>query len=76
MAFFDSLQSQPPPLGTFCSFYLKHKKRFCKMRAKEDARFCGEHRLFEDSIGRIPCPFDDKQYSYICMLCILIFVAQ
>lgn len=49
-----------------CNFFLVTKKRFCKMRTKQDSFFCGEHSIFDESADRntrIRCPYDTKQYS-------------
>ncbi len=56
--------SVEPVLGNppgMCSFYLPKKRRYCKMRAKEGAKYCGEHSIIIDH-DRISCPFDPNQY--------------
>lgn len=57
-------QLRPPrnekPNG--CQFWVKKKRRFCKMEAKKGLEFCGEHGTEEkaDKLeeNRIFCPLD------------------
>lgn len=57
----------PPP--DRCHFFVKRKKRNCRMLVKPGKKFCGEHALEKDnpdfanpnlSVKRIPCPYDPK----------------
>lgn len=52
-----------------CHFFVKRKKRNCRMLVKPGKKFCGEHALDKDnpdfqnpnlSVKRIPCPYDPK----------------
>lgn len=49
-----------------CSFYVARKRRFCKMRTKENSKYCGEHQNQDPSVGmdRVACPLDPKQYHF------------
>lgn len=55
-----------------CMYFVKKKKRYCRMTVKKGNKFCGEHQ--EDSLDsldcldkqkfqnkRIKCPFDPTQ---------------
>ncbi|XP_018026840.1 tRNA:m(4)X modification enzyme TRM13 homolog [Hyalella azteca] len=55
-----------------CTFYLNHKKRFCRMLASKGKKYCGQHMVAESSPDeegriRVPCPLDPKHsvYSHI-----------
>lgn len=61
-----------------CKFYVKRKRRFCKMMVKTGREYCGEHETIvvkRDSNGeakpdevtgedRIPCPLDGNHTLY------------
>lgn len=56
-----------------CKYFVKRKKRFCRMTVKSDKEYCGEHEPCEytpetqatESKLRIVCPLDSKQYVSI-----------
>ncbi|XP_033477797.1 tRNA:m(4)X modification enzyme TRM13 homolog [Epinephelus lanceolatus] len=49
------------PLPGRCGFFVKKKKRFCKMIIARGKVFCGEHATMEEgSSRRIVCPLDPK----------------
>nr|XP_053646611.1 uncharacterized protein LOC128698409 [Cherax quadricarinatus] len=53
--------------GKTCSFYVKRKKRYCKMLVRAGQSYCGQHLVEEhvngetNQLKRIPCPLDPKQ---------------
>ncbi|XP_042218011.1 tRNA:m(4)X modification enzyme TRM13 homolog [Homarus americanus] len=53
-----------------CLFYVKRKKRYCKMLVRAGQQYCGQH-LVEEHVNeetihlkRIPCPLDPKHSCY------------
>jgi tRNA:m4X modification enzyme len=51
-----------------CMYFVKRKKRFCRMTVREGKRYCGEHQRdtanFNDAEiidKRVECPLDPKQ---------------
>ncbi|KAK0176982.1 hypothetical protein PV328_001079 [Microctonus aethiopoides] len=57
-----------------CRFFLKRKKRYCRMTVKEENTYCGEHMEISEehkklngstpSHTRIKCPFDNSHTCY------------
>nr|XP_045603339.1 tRNA:m(4)X modification enzyme TRM13 homolog [Procambarus clarkii]XP_045603340.1 tRNA:m(4)X modification enzyme TRM13 homolog [Procambarus clarkii]XP_045603341.1 tRNA:m(4)X modification enzyme TRM13 homolog [Procambarus clarkii] len=53
-----------------CRFYVKRKKRYCKMLVKVGQHYCGQHLVEEHLNGeknqfkRIPCPLDPKHSCF------------
>ena len=61
------LVTKNPEAGA-CSFYVNIKQRFCKMRTKPGALYCGEHRGLESGdsgTDRVPSQYDPNQYMNI-----------
>eukprot|EP00066_Takifugu_rubripes_P027708 XP_011616974.1 PREDICTED: tRNA:m(4)X modification enzyme TRM13 homolog [Takifugu rubripes] len=48
------------PSSNSCGFFVKKKKRFCKMIAASGKIYCGEHATMEEAGSRIVCPLDPK----------------
>ncbi|KAK9873641.1 hypothetical protein WA026_023426 [Henosepilachna vigintioctopunctata] len=53
-----------------CKFFVKRKKRYCRMKVKQSELYCCEHQI-EHTHGeknnfniRIPCPLDSKHSCY------------
>lgn len=54
-----------------CTFFLKRKKRYCRMTVKDENTYCGEHMEISEKHNklngsktlhaRIKCPFDNSQ---------------
>lgn len=48
-----------------CMYFVKRKKRFCRMTVQKGKQFCGEHQgainLGTVADQRIKCPLDPKQ---------------
>lgn len=61
---FKSDRTLENPVDGVCSFFVVRKSRFCKMRTKENSKYCGEHQNHDPSMqmNRILCPLDPKQY--------------
>ncbi|KAF2357008.1 Zinc finger CCCH-type TRM13 [Trinorchestia longiramus] len=56
-----------------CSFYVKHKKRLCRMMVVKGKKFCGQHLTADntpDENGRVrvPCPLDSNHSVYAHMM--------
>jgi len=54
--------------GNHCMYFVKRKKRFCRMTVREGKRYCGEHQQdaanSDDEViidKRVECPLDPKQ---------------
>lgn len=54
-----------------CQYFVKRKKRYCRMTVKKNNQFCGEHQPNQNEIvqdlskkRRIVCPLDSKQLVY------------
>lgn len=45
-----------------CQFFVQRKRRFCRLRARDTAQYCGEHLTAAETADgadeRIPCPLD------------------
>lgn len=65
-----STRNNPNPSG--CNFFVARKKRFCRLLARDDEKYCAEHALpisYTDSSTncidsgplRVVCPLDNKQ---------------
>ncbi|XP_069960491.1 tRNA:m(4)X modification enzyme TRM13 homolog isoform X3 [Cherax quadricarinatus] len=56
--------------GKTCSFYVKRKKRYCKMLVRAGQSYCGQHLVEEhvngetNQLKRIPCPLDPKHSCF------------
>ncbi|KAK9764933.1 tRNA:m4X modification enzyme [Basidiobolus ranarum] len=50
----------PPNKPGQCNFWVKRKRRFCHLKAKQSNQYCGEHLVHQDNLDRkrVPCPFD------------------
>ncbi|XP_051163267.1 tRNA:m(4)X modification enzyme TRM13 homolog isoform X2 [Leptopilina boulardi] len=54
-----------------CQYFVKRKKRYCRMTVKKNNQFCGEHQPNQNEIvqdlskkRRIVCPLDSKHTCY------------
>ncbi|KAL1505529.1 hypothetical protein ABEB36_005073 [Hypothenemus hampei] len=48
-----------------CKYFVKRKKRYCKMLVKSGEEYCGEHQMSSSlTKARIPCPLDPKHTVY------------
>ncbi|EZA50432.1 hypothetical protein DMN91_009904 [Ooceraea biroi] len=49
-----------------CMYFVKRKKRFCRMTVREGKRYCGEHQQDANDAGdeRVECPLDPKHTCY------------
>ena len=52
-----------------CTFYLKRKKRNCRMEATSWSRYCGEHSVLENlPVRQHVCPLDTVRCSFMTNL--------
>ncbi|ORX88335.1 DUF715-domain-containing protein [Basidiobolus meristosporus CBS 931.73] len=56
----------PPDKPGQCHFWVKRKRRYCHLRAKETNQYCGEHLVHQDNLAqkRVPCPYDPSHSVY------------
>ena len=61
-----------------CMYFVKRKRRYCRMIVKEGKKYCGEHQPVSlefnhsDKEGsenkRIKCPLDPTQWVYVSVI--------
>lgn len=51
------IQTEKPAMTVRCGFYVKRKKRHCKMIPAKGNKYCAEHLCFQDD-------FDDEKVEY------------
>lgn len=58
-----NIKTHPSPNG--CNFYVIRKKRFCRLLAKKNDKYCAEHSMLNAHTNcdnrRVICPLDNKQ---------------
>ncbi|KZC08352.1 tRNA guanosine-2'-O-methyltransferase TRM13 like protein, partial [Dufourea novaeangliae] len=63
--------------GSHCMYFVKRKKRFCRMTVRKGNKYCGEHQensldvsVGDEEIGkkRVKCPLDPRHTCYASRL--------